>query len=41
MMEKQMPDFQLLGFDFAYAIFLLLAGFIFLNKLGARAAEKL
>jgi ABC-2 type transport system permease protein len=41
MMERQMPDFYLLGFDFAYAIFLLLAGSIFLNKLGARAAEKL
>ncbi|HVZ57000.1 MAG TPA: ABC transporter permease [Chitinophagaceae bacterium] len=41
MMEKQLPDFQLLGFDVAYAVFLLLLGLIFLNKLGSKAAEKL
>lgn len=41
MMEGKMPDFKLLSFDFAYAIILLLAGFLLLNKLGAKAAEKL
>lgn len=41
MMEHSQPDFQLMGFDFAYAIFLLLLGLIFLNKLGSKAAEKL
>ena len=41
MMEGLQPDFQLMGFDLAYSVFLLLAGFLFLNKLGARAAEKL
>lgn len=41
MMEGKMPDFELMTFDFGYAIFLLLLGFIFLNKLGSKAAEKL
>lgn len=41
MMEHLEPDFQLLGFDYAYAIFLLLLGLIFLNKLGSKAGEKL
>ncbi len=41
MMEQVPPDFQLLGFDYAYAIILLLLGIIFLNRLGSRAAEKL
>lgn len=41
LMYNQQPDFQLLLFDFCYAIFLLLLGIILLNKLGARAAEKL
>ncbi len=41
MMERSEPDFQLLGFDYAYAIFLLLLGIIFLNRLGSKAAEKL
>ena len=41
MMEQSEPDFQLLIFDFGYAIFLLLVGLIFLNRLGSRAAEKL
>ena len=41
MMEHLPPDFQLMGFDYAYAIFLLLLGLIFLNRLGSRAAEKL
>jgi len=41
MMEQNSPDFQLLTFDFGYALLLLLIGIIFLNKLGAKAAEKL
>ncbi|HEY2720895.1 MAG TPA: ABC transporter permease [Chitinophagaceae bacterium] len=41
MMEASQPDFKLLAFDFGYAIFLLLLGFIFLNRLGSKAAEKL
>lgn len=41
MMYNQLPDFELLAFDFGYAIFLLLIGNILLKKLGARAAEKL
>jgi ABC-2 type transport system permease protein len=41
MMENSAPDFQLLGFDYGYAFFLLLVGIIFLNRLGSRAAEKL
>ncbi|WP_207435233.1 ABC transporter permease [Sabulibacter ruber] len=41
MMENNLPDLELLVFDFGYAIFLLFVGFILLNKLGAKAAEKL
>jgi ABC-2 type transport system permease protein len=41
MMERSVPDFQLLGFDYGYAIFLLLLGLVFLNRLGSKAAEKL
>jgi len=41
MMEHLSPDFQLMGFDYAYAIFLLLVGVLFLNRLGSKAAEKL
>jgi len=41
MMEHLQPDFQLMGFDYAYAIFLLLLGLVFLNRLGSKAAEKL
>jgi len=41
MMENINPDFKLLGFDFCYAIILLFAGLLLLNKLGAKAAEKL
>jgi ABC-2 type transport system permease protein len=40
-MEGREPDYQLLIFDFGYAIFLLLVGILLLNKLGSRAAEKL
>lgn len=41
MMENLSPDYKLLAFDFGYAIFLLFAGLLLLNKLGAKAAEKL
>jgi ABC-2 type transport system permease protein len=41
MMENKSPDFTLLGWDFAYAFFLLFLGLIILNKLGSKAAEKL
>jgi len=41
MMEQTPPDFKLLGFDFLYALILLVVGLVFLNKLGSRAAEKL
>jgi ABC-type polysaccharide/polyol phosphate export permease len=41
MMEGKGPDFELMAFDFGYAIFLLFAGLLLLNKLGAKAAEKL
>lgn len=41
LMERTGPDYQLFIFDFAYAVFLLLIGLLVLNKLGAKAAEKL
>jgi len=41
MMEHTPPNFKLLGFDYAYAILLLLLGLVFLNRLGSKAAEKL
>jgi ABC-type polysaccharide/polyol phosphate export permease len=41
MMDRTKPDFELLTWDFGYAIFLLLVGLIVLNKLGSKAAEKL
>lgn len=41
MMEGKMPDFRLLGFDLIYAFLFLALGLIFLNRLGALAAEKL
>jgi ABC-type polysaccharide/polyol phosphate export permease len=41
MMDGIEPDYQLLLFDFGYAIFLLMLGTILLNRLGSRAAEKL
>lgn len=40
-MEAKNPNYELLVFDLGYAIFFLLIGAILLNKLGARAAEKL
>jgi ABC-type polysaccharide/polyol phosphate export permease len=41
MMDAIQPDFELLAFDFGYAIFILFVGLLLLNKLGAKAAEKL
>lgn len=41
MMGNRPPDYELMVFDYGYAIFLLLIGFVLLNKLGSRAAEKL
>jgi ABC-2 type transport system permease protein len=41
MMEGRGLDYQLLAFDYGYALLFLLLGIILLNKLGARAAEKL
>jgi ABC-2 type transport system permease protein len=41
MIEGRNPDFKLLVWDFGYSIILLVIGFIALNKLGSRAAEKL
>ena len=41
MMEQSEPDFRLMGFDFGYALALLIIGLIFLNRLGSKAAEKL
>jgi ABC-2 type transport system permease protein len=41
MMEGVFPDLEMMLFDYGYATFLLLLGFMLLNKLGAKAAEKL
>ncbi|MEJ7914037.1 MAG: ABC transporter permease [Chitinophagaceae bacterium] len=41
MMDGINPDFELMIFDFGYAILLLLIGLLLLNKIGARAAERL
>ena len=41
MMEDVSPDFRLMAFDAGYAVIFLALGFIFLNKLGSLAAEKL
>ena len=41
MMEGHPPSYGLLAFDFCYALIILLAGLLLLNKLGAKAAEKL
>jgi len=41
MMEHKAPDYELLGWDIMYAVFILLVGLIALNKLGSKAAEKL
>jgi ABC-2 type transport system permease protein len=41
MMQRSHPDFKLLTFDLVYAFLFLAIGLLFLNKLGAKAAEKL
>lgn len=41
MMEKSPPVLRLLAFDCLYALVILLIGLFLLNKLGAKAAEKL
>jgi len=41
MLEGTNPDFTLLVWDIGYSIVLLIIGFIALNKLGSKAAEKL
>jgi ABC-type polysaccharide/polyol phosphate export permease len=41
MMEGRAPDFSLFASDFGYALVLLALGILFLNKLGAKAAEKI
>lgn len=41
LMENSAPNYELLIWDFAYAVFLLLVGLLTLNKLGSKAAEKL
>lgn len=41
MMDRSQPDFRLLAFDLGYAVLFLAIGLLFLNKLGAKAAEKL
>lgn len=40
-MYNKEPDYSLLGFDFGYAMILLVLGLFLLNRLGSRAAEKL
>jgi ABC-2 type transport system permease protein len=41
MMEGKAPDPSLFGFDLVYSIVFLIIGVWLLNKLGAKAAEKL
>jgi ABC-type polysaccharide/polyol phosphate export permease len=41
MMDHQPPTYRLMAFDFTYAFIILIIGLILLNKLGAKAAEKL
>lgn len=41
MMESNSPQYKLLAFDFLYAVVILMVGLFLLNKLGAKAAEKL
>ena len=41
MLYQKPPEWQLFLFDYAYAIVILSIGTIMLNKIGARAAEKL
>ena len=41
MMDGTEPDFELMLFDFGYALLFLFIGLILLNRLGSKAAEKL
>jgi len=41
MMQRNQPDFKLLAFDLGYAFLFLAIGLLLLNKVGAKAAEKL
>jgi ABC-type polysaccharide/polyol phosphate export permease len=41
MMDRQPPTYRIMAFDFTYAFVILIIGLILLNKLGAKAAEKL
>ncbi len=41
LMEARPPDYTLMNFDMAYALFFLIIGLYFLNRLGSKAAEKL
>ena len=41
LMYQKLPDIELFIFDMGYACFILFLGLIMLNKLGAKAAEKL
>lgn len=41
MLYQKPPEWELFWFDYAYALFLLFLGIVLLNKVGARAAEKL
>lgn len=41
MLYQKEPEWELFWFDYGYALFLLLLGMVLLNKVGARAAEKL
>jgi len=40
-LDNRLPDWNLFIFGFGYSIFFLLTGLLLLNKLGARASEKL
>jgi ABC-type polysaccharide/polyol phosphate export permease len=40
-MYNQDPEWDLMLFDFGYAVLILLIGIIFLRRLGSMAAEKL
>jgi ABC-2 type transport system permease protein len=41
LMQHTVPDWKLMGFDFVYAIFILLIGISLLKNLGPNASENL
>ena len=41
MLYQKLPEWNLFWFDYGYALFFLMLGMVLLNKVGARAAEKL